>query len=378
MNGRNLLITLIPMMLGFFRCLTVWADPFVDAVTAFNPGAGAGFGQDEFPAIVLGPPAGAGASAGSLDVLSLGDGGVIVLEFVDNVATNGPGPDLIIFENAFYAGGDPENVFSEVAFVEVSQDGTEFHRFPNDYDPEGTPVNNPANWHGFAGVGPVFSHPDNSIDPTDPDTAGGDLFDLDDVGLQWIRYLRIIDTGEGDAAATDDDGDIIYDPGFPGGTVAGFDLDAVAAVYSEPVPTPTPPGEPTASPSPSITPTPDPSPSPTSPVDYTFNLSLSKELFAAGDEFLLEVSCTNPWQALEGLSLYIILDVYGTYYFCPSWTTEADRTEIDLPPGLSGMTILQFTWPAVSGHADNLIVWGGIVTPENMVLGSVDRVVFGY
>lgn len=350
-------------------CLSVHADSFVDRVAVFEPGPGAGFGQDAFPEIVLGPPIGAGTSGGSMDVLSLGDGGVIVLEFVDNIAINGPGPDLIIFENAFFAGGDPENVFCEVAFVEVSQDGIEYHRFPNDYDPDGTPVNNPDNWTGFAGVAPVLSRPDNGIDPTDPDTAGGDLFDLDDVGLEWVRYLRIIDTGEGDTAATDDDGDIIYDPGLPGGTMAGFDLDAVAAVFSEPVPTPTPPEEPTASPSPTATPVPEPTSTPTVTVDYEFNLSLSGDFFTTGDEFLLEASCTNPWQTLEKLSLYIILDVYGVYYFHPSWTTEPDRAEIDLPHGMTSLTILHFTWPDVSGHAEDLALWGGVVTPENMILG---------
>jgi len=146
----------------------VHADPFVDVVTEVVYGETAGHGQDEFPEIVLGPPRGAGEAAGSLDVLSLGNGGMITLAFADNIAQNGPGPDLIIFENAFYVSQNPENTFCEVGFVEVSQDGINFFRFFNDYDPDGEPVHNPLNWSGFAGVYPVLSHPDNGIDPTSP------------------------------------------------------------------------------------------------------------------------------------------------------------------------------------------------------------------
>ena len=350
------------------------ADPFVDGVVEFVPGAGAGFGQDEFPGIVLGPPIGAGISGGSLDVLSLGDGGVIVLEFIDNIAVNGPGPDLIIFENAFYAGGNPENIFCEVAFVEVSQDGIVYHRFPNDFDPDGTPVNNPANWSGFAGVGPVFSHPDNGIDPTDPETAGGDAFDLDDLGLDWIRFVRIIDADEGENAAVDDDGDVIYDPGMPGGTIAGFDLDALCAVHSEAVETPTPGPEATATPDPTASPSPTPENTP----GFEFDLNLSQDHFISGNEFLLAADFINPSQPLHGFSLYVILDIYGSYFFHPSWTAEPDCEEIDLLPGASTHTILKFIWPAVPGHAEGIAIWGGILTPENLILGSIDHVIFSY
>ena len=43
---------------------------------SFEPGGNAGFGQDQLPDVVLGPPMGKGTSRGSLDVLSLGVGAV--------------------------------------------------------------------------------------------------------------------------------------------------------------------------------------------------------------------------------------------------------------------------------------------------------------
>ena len=74
--------------------------PFAGRVVSFTPGEFAGFGQEGLPHIVLGPPHGAGAGMGSLDVLSLGRGGDIVLE-LGLLLVDGPGVDLLVFENPF-------------------------------------------------------------------------------------------------------------------------------------------------------------------------------------------------------------------------------------------------------------------------------------
>jgi hypothetical protein len=72
---------------------------------------------------------------------------------------------------------------------------------------------------GCAGRSPVFANvDDNDIDPTDPDVAGGDAFDLANVGMTRARFVRIVDSG--------------VDRGF-GTDNAGFDLDAVAVVHGE-------------------------------------------------------------------------------------------------------------------------------------------------
>ena len=48
---------------------------FATELVRFEPGDGAGYGQDDLPGIVLGAPGEASESAGSLHVLSLGVGG---------------------------------------------------------------------------------------------------------------------------------------------------------------------------------------------------------------------------------------------------------------------------------------------------------------
>ncbi|MFN0053482.1 MAG: cell surface protein [Planctomycetales bacterium] len=184
-------------------------EPFVDRVVEFEPGEGAEFGQEKLPDIVLGAPHGAGKLAPSAHVLSLGRGGRITLEFVDNEVFDGDGPDFIVFENAFLKdpGDDPGNGFFELAKVEVSADGKEWKEFPFDY----------VTRKGCAGHHPVLANPgENDISPTDPEQAGGDPFDLKQVGLAIARFVRITDLDNAAGAK---------------GT-AGFDLDAVAAVHS--------------------------------------------------------------------------------------------------------------------------------------------------
>ncbi|MBI3768507.1 MAG: hypothetical protein HY271_08425 [Deltaproteobacteria bacterium] len=189
------------------------ADPCADAVRTFTPGTNGGFQADLLPNIVLGVPFGGGLSSGSTDVVSLGDGGTIILGFEDNVIVDRPGPDFTVFENVFVV----PNVgpFTEVGTISVSDDGVHFVTFSHDA----------TTFAGFAGVTPGFSNPDNGIDPRDPTVSGGDSFDLAAVGLTEARFVRITDPG----ASVPDAGNAFPTPGVG---KSGFDLDAIVAVHS--------------------------------------------------------------------------------------------------------------------------------------------------
>jgi hypothetical protein len=159
---------------------------FVSDVVDHAFGDGQNIGQAAFPAPILGPPKGNGAEQGSLDVVSLGNGGQVTVEFGGTGIVDGPGPDLIVFENAFFAAGNPEEPFAELATVEVSNDGASFVAFP--CTATALPYGSCAGWH------PVYANPsENSIDPLDPDVAGGDAFDLADLGVTEARFVRITD-----------------------------------------------------------------------------------------------------------------------------------------------------------------------------------------
>ena len=106
------------------------ADPCADQLVNFEPGDDGGWidSRVQLPDVVLGLPRGGSEFSQSLDVLSLGSGGSLTLGFLDNAIVDRPGDDFLVFENAFR--NSPTLVFREAAFVEASEDGLVFYRFP--------------------------------------------------------------------------------------------------------------------------------------------------------------------------------------------------------------------------------------------------------
>jgi hypothetical protein len=222
-------------------------DCLPDRVASFEPAAAnpsSLSGAQWVPGIVLGPPGSSSPVEGSLTVATLGSGGRAVLAFDDIVIEDRPGPDFIVFENAFFklpvpAGpADPFQVFVEPGFVEASADGELW--FPFRYEgnalatadalPAGSAVGPPL-WFdlaGLAGRTPTFTG--NWTVADDPEVydpsgaggvsgAGGDAFDLAHAGLSEARFVRITDAG--------------VDLGFVGSGL-GFDLGAVVVLHGRP------------------------------------------------------------------------------------------------------------------------------------------------
>ncbi len=163
-------------------------------------------------AVALGP-----ASGDTHDVVSLGNGGELTLTF-DAPIVNGPGFDFAVFGNSF------NDHFLELAYVEVSSDGTNFVRFPNTYlgtneVPFWGALMDPTLIAGLAGKYRVgFGMP----------------FDLDelegapDLDVHDVRYVRLVDI-IGDGRKLDSHRNPIYDPTPTWGS-AGFDLEAVGVL----------------------------------------------------------------------------------------------------------------------------------------------------
>ena len=165
-------------------------------------------------------------------VVSLGDGGRITLTF-DKPIGNGPGADFAVFENGF------NDSFLELAFVEVSSDGTTFHRF-----------NAVSLTQRTTQVDSVLT----VIDPTDINNLAGKYragfgtpFDLAELAgtlgldINNITQIRITDVvGSINPAygTTDSLGKLINDPWPTPFATGGFDLDAVGVLNFAPVPEP--------------------------------------------------------------------------------------------------------------------------------------------
>ncbi len=146
-------------------------------------------------------------------------------------------------------------------------------------------------------------------------------------------------------------------------------------------PTRTPTGTPpTSTPTPTgTTVTATPSPTATGADALVLDLRLNKELFVANDPFLLELDVSRNGTTVT-VDQYVILDVYGTLFFGPSWTENVDFETKTYYNGYDGTTeIFNFTWPSVGGHADGLKFYAGcLMTGTADLIGNIDLVEFGY
>ncbi|ANE53921.1 VPLPA-CTERM sorting domain-containing protein [Methylomonas sp. DH-1] len=167
----------------------------------------------ETPEKALGP-----ATGNSSDIVSLGNGGQITLTF-DHPIQNGAGYDFAVFENSF------SDTFLELAFVEVSSNGSNFFRFPNySYTPAAVSAFgsvNPTNLYGYAG-----KYRGGYGTPFDLSELTG-IAGLD---LDNINYVRLVDV-LGNGTEKDSLGNKVYDP-YKTTSSAGFDLEALGVLHS--------------------------------------------------------------------------------------------------------------------------------------------------
>ena len=166
--------------------------------------------------------------AGTNGVVSLGDGGVAILEFSSPIM-DGNGPDFAVFENGF------DNLFLELAFVEVSSDGIHFFRFPA--------ISNTDTTIQTDGFGLTDASKLNNL-------AGkyraeyGTPFDLSDLtndvllNKQAITHVKVIDVVgsiQNQYCSRDANNHKINDPWPTGWGNGGFDLDAVGVIHQQAV-----------------------------------------------------------------------------------------------------------------------------------------------
>lgn len=201
--------------------LTGWAS----AVAEYLPGADV-TATFQTPLNAVGPY--------TTSVVSLGNGGSITLSF-DTAITDGPGDDLAVFENGFYVDATSQLLFTELAYVEVSSNGTDFVRFDS-ASRRSTPVGafefqDVRELGGLAGKdGGGWGTPfDLGSLRNDPAVRTGA------VDLAAITHVRIVDVvGANDYPEVGDTypdsfGRQLFDT-FRGTGSGGFDLRAIGAL----------------------------------------------------------------------------------------------------------------------------------------------------
>jgi len=145
-----------------------------------------------------GPPQGGTTRAANSNVdqlVTIPNGGQLTIALDGVVVRDGPGPDIRIFENPFHVSGDAFRRWMEPATVEVSADGVQWHAFPVERDDarRGDGMDPRYYVSGFVGIESVLADPLARASDVGRPQAGGDAFDLADVGLSEVRYIRIND-----------------------------------------------------------------------------------------------------------------------------------------------------------------------------------------
>ena len=188
-----------------------------------EPDAGmASFGPDL--TVALGRP------GGTMDVVSLGDGGTATLTFASPIY-NGPGPDFAVFENGFANAVNPETWALELGFVEVSSDGENYFRFPavtyvqTEEQLGNAGSINPAQLHNFASKYGAFYGTPFDLDEVEDNAL------LDKNKITHVRIVDVVGNIDPEYATHDSQGHIVNDPWPTPFASSGFDLDAVGVIH---------------------------------------------------------------------------------------------------------------------------------------------------
>lgn len=165
----------------------------------------------------------AGVGKANNVVVSLGDGGVATLTFSTPIS-DGDGWDFAVFENSFL------DDFLELAFVEVSSNGIDYHRFNSvSLTQQDTQVVtfglvDATKIYNLAGKYKVrYGTPFDLYEMKD-------IPGLDVSNIISVRIVDVVGSINADYAKFDSNGNIINDPWPTPFESSGFDLDAVGVI----------------------------------------------------------------------------------------------------------------------------------------------------
>ena len=102
--------------------------------------------------------------------------------------------------------------------------------------------------------------------------------------------------------------------------------------------------------------------------------------FGTGDPcFCLVHVCNTDAVTYTDIPVFVILDVYGMYFFAPSFG-PFDYYDDPIAPGLTTITVLpEFNWPAGAGTATNIIWYAAMTNPSiTELFGNLGSFTFGW
>lgn len=166
---------------------------FIDNVVEYNGKELKNFPKEKAINGVLGN----GDQYGSLDVFVIGEANYAIFSCKGKKIINGKGIDIKVFENGFYTNYDKNLMSLDLGIVSVSKDKINWLDFPVSYD-KNYPQNSSKGKKGFIGLNPVYINMNNNFIYPYFNEAGGDGFDLSDLGIaegDYIKYIKLTDAG---------------------------------------------------------------------------------------------------------------------------------------------------------------------------------------
>jgi hypothetical protein len=107
-----------------------------------------------------------------------------------------------------------------------------------------------------------------------------------------------------------------------------------------------------------------------------------------GDPFFVDGFIENDGAAMSGVQLYFVLEVYGEFWFWPTWSYYSpvtggtiDYETRNIPSGQTPVTVISlFTWPDTGpATVTGLKMYGAMLDPSAMqIIGDMDVVEWGY
>jgi hypothetical protein len=106
-------------------------------------------------------------------------------------------------------------------------------------------------------------------------------------------------------------------------------------------------------------------------------------MFGAGDACACRVDvCNATGETMTGYPLFVVLDVYGSYFFAPSFSDYDNylASHPSFEPGSTQIEVLpEFNWPGGVGSTDGLN-WYAAFTDQaiTQLFGEMDIWTFGW
>lgn len=125
---------------------------------------------------------------------------------------------------------------------------------------------------------------------------------------------------------------------------------------------------------PNVTPTPTPYSG-----DPGVDIRLNDDSYYFGMRYLLELDYLNPSLNDVDADIYVVLDVYGSYWFWPTWSRTAGYADRIMPKQkITTEVILDFIWPSYGGRFEGVLFWAAALQNGTTSLyGKYDYVSFG-